>query len=87
MLFQTFAMKDMEATYRWAHSIGPEVSKAVEFQMLMNRNVMGFMGPGMEVLAPIFADTKEEFEEAKRFIQESPIRKRPNLRCLVLTRE
>lgn len=79
VIYQTFGMKDMEETYRWAHGIGPAVSKAVEFQLLMNRNVMGFMGPGMEVLAPIFADTKEEFEEAKRFINESPIRKKAKL--------
>lgn len=70
-----FSMKHLEHVYRWADEVGPTVPKAVEFQMLMSRNMMNFMGPGIEAFAPIFADTREEFEEAKQFMEKSPVKK------------
>lgn len=71
-----FSIKHLEDVYRWAYDIGPEVPKSVEFQMLMNKNMMNILGPGIEAFAPIFADTREEFEEAKKFMEQSPIKKK-----------
>ncbi|MEL6969026.1 MAG: FAD-binding protein [Bacteroidota bacterium] len=73
VIVHNFAIKHLEDVYRWAHEVGPTIPKAVEFQMLMNKNVLGLMGPGIEAVAPIFADTKDEFEEAKAFMKNSPI--------------
>jgi len=73
VIVHDFAMKHLEDVYRWAYEVGPEIPKAVEFQMLMSKNVMGILGPGIEAIAPIFADTKDEFEEAKSFMKNSPI--------------
>ncbi|MEM9718170.1 MAG: FAD-binding protein [Bacteroidota bacterium] len=73
VIVHNFAIKHLEDVYRWAYEVGPEIPKAVEFQMLMSKNVLGLLGPGIEAIAPIFADTKEEFEEAKRFMKNSPI--------------
>lgn len=75
-----FSMKHLEHVYRWAYEVGPTVPKSVEFQMIMSRNMMNFMGPGIEAFAPIFADTKEEFEAAKQFMENSPIKKRAIIR-------
>jgi hypothetical protein len=69
-----FSIKHLEDVYRWAHEVGPSIPKAVEFQMLMNSNMMNIMGPGIEAFAPIFADTEDEFEEAKSFMINSPIK-------------
>lgn len=73
VIVHNFAIKHLEDVYRWANDVGPEIPKAVEFQMLMSKNVLGLLGPGIEAIAPIFADTKEEFEEAKQFMKNSPI--------------
>ncbi|HAP61904.1 MAG TPA: hypothetical protein DCR93_21195 [Cytophagales bacterium] len=73
VIAHNFAIKHLEDVYRWAHAVGPEIPKAVEFQMVMSKNVLNFMGPGIEAIAPIFADTKDEFEEAKHFMKNSPI--------------
>lgn len=75
-----FGIKYLEDVYRWAYEVGPDVPKAVEFQMMMSRNMMNFMGPGIEAFAPIFADTRDEFEEAKKFMDQSPIRHKATIR-------
>ncbi|MEM1119630.1 MAG: FAD-binding protein [Bacteroidota bacterium] len=73
-IVHNYALKHLEHVYRWAHEVGPEIPKAVEFQMVMNQNVLGLLGPGIEAVAPIFADTKDELEDAKQFMKNSPIR-------------
>lgn len=79
-----FKMKHLEDVYRWAYDVGPSIPKAVEFQMAMNRNMMGILGPGIEAVAPIFADTQDEFEEAKQFMKNSPIAKKAIIRTPVM---
>ncbi|MEO1437491.1 MAG: FAD-binding protein, partial [Bacteroidota bacterium] len=76
VIVHSFAMKHLEDVYRWAYEVGPSIPKAVEFQMLMSKNMLNVLGPGIEAIAPIFADTKEEFEEAKAFMKNSPIGKK-----------
>lgn len=71
-----FPIQYLEEVYRWAYEVGPEIPKAVEFQMIMSKKMLNVLGPGIEALAPIFADTKEEFEEAQAFMINSPIRKK-----------
>ncbi|MEM6347048.1 MAG: FAD-binding protein [Bacteroidota bacterium] len=73
VIVHDFAIKHLEHVYRWAYEVGPEIPKAVEFQMLMSKNMLNLLGPGIEAIAPIFADTKDEFEEAKAFMKNSPI--------------
>lgn len=71
-----FSIKHLEDVYRWAYEIGPDIPRAVEFQMLMSKNMMNVMGPGIEAFAPIFADNEDEFEAAKAFMHNSPIKKK-----------
>ncbi|MBL7783787.1 MAG: FAD-binding protein [Saprospiraceae bacterium] len=74
-----FGIEHLEDVYRWAYDIGPDIPKAVEFQLMMSKNMLNLLGPGIEALAPIFADTKEEFEAAKSFMLHSPIRKKAKI--------
>ena len=67
-------MKHLEDVYSWAYEVGPSIPKAVEFQMIMSNKMSGIFGPGIEAAAPIFADTKDEFEEAMAFMKNSPIK-------------
>ncbi len=76
MMTHVFAMKHLEDVFRWAYETGPFISPAVEFQMLMSRNTLKFLVPGIEAAAPVFADTKDELEEAVSFMRNSPIKKK-----------
>ncbi|GAB4413644.1 MAG: hypothetical protein OHK0039_20790 [Bacteroidia bacterium] len=69
-----FRMKHLEDVFRWAHEVGPEIPRAVEFQMVMSNNMLNLLGPGIEAVAPIFADTRDEYEAAMDFMKNSPIR-------------
>ena len=74
IIVHQFYMKHLEDVYNWAYEVGPTIPKAVEFQMLMSNKMSGIFGPGIEAAAPIFADTKDEFEEAMAFMKNSPIK-------------
>lgn len=76
IIVHDFYMKHLEDVYNWAYEVGPSIPKAVEFQMLMSREMLNILGPGIEAIAPIFADTKDEYEEAMAFMKNSPIKKK-----------
>jgi FAD/FMN-containing dehydrogenase len=76
IIVHDFLMKHLEDVYHWAYEVGPTIPKAVEFQMLMSNNMLNLLGPGIEAVAPIFADTKDEYEEAMAFMKNSPIKKK-----------
>ena len=69
-----FSIKHLEAVYNWAYEVGPSIPKAVEFQMLMSNKLLNILGPGIEAMAPIFADTRDEYEAAIAFMKNSPIK-------------
>jgi len=71
--FQSFPMSRLDEVFRWAHAVGPEVSAAVELQLVLTRNAVGVGGPGIEVFAPVFADTARATFDALRFMNESAL--------------
>lgn len=79
MVLHTYRMSELENVFRWADEVGPEVSRKVEFQMLLTPDTIGRGGPGIEVLAPVLADSWAEAREATRFIRESALRRRARL--------
>lgn len=74
MKMQIFRRRHLEEVFRWADRIGADVPRSVEFQMLVTPKAMGIFQPGIEVIAPVLADSRSEAKEAVRFIDESPIR-------------
>jgi len=76
---QVFRMTHLEDVFAWADRVGPEVSRAVEFQMVLNRQAFGIGAPGIEVLAPVMADSWAEARKAVAFIAESPVRAKASL--------
>ena len=69
-----FKIRHLEDVFHRAYEVGPDIPKAVEFQMLMSNNMAGLFGPGIEAVAPIFADTREEFEAAMAFMKNSSVK-------------
>jgi FAD/FMN-containing dehydrogenase len=80
MILHAFSIKYLDAVFEWAHAVGPSVPAAVEFQLLMSRKTLSVMGPGIEVAAPVFADSKEELMEATAFMRQSPIKSKAYFR-------
>ncbi len=73
---QIFARKHLDDVFRWADDIGAAVPRSVEFQMVPTPKALGLFRPGIEVVAPVLANSYEEAKEAVRFVDESPIRKK-----------
>lgn len=76
---QVFRMKHLEEVFRWADCVGPEVSSRVEFQMVMNRKAFGIGAPGIEVMAPVMADSFGQAKEDVAFMRNSPICRKASL--------
>ncbi|MEM1375629.1 MAG: FAD-binding oxidoreductase, partial [Pseudomonadota bacterium] len=79
MKMQIFRMKHLEKVFRWAEEIGPDVSRQVEFQFVMTPKALGIFSPGLELVAPVIAGSRQEAKEAVRFMTDSPIRKYASL--------
>lgn len=69
-----FGMEQLEEVFRWANTVGPTVPDAIELQLLMTTKTVKFGKAGIEVAAPIFADTREEWEAAKQFMDKSALK-------------
>lgn len=75
MKVQVFRQEHLDDVFRWADDVGASVARSVEFQMLITPKAMGIFKPGIEVFAPVLANSWKEAREAVRFINDSPIRK------------
>lgn len=76
---QIFRMRHLEEVMAWADKAGPDVSPSVEFQMVFNRRATGIFAHGIELLAPVLADSWSEARDAIAFIDKSPLRKKASL--------
>jgi FAD/FMN-containing dehydrogenase len=52
----------------------------VELMLLMSRHVFRVQGPGIQVIAPVFADSWREAQDAVAFLTHSPLRSSAALR-------
>lgn len=71
---QVFRMKHLEQVLTWADRAGPDVAANVEFQLVGNPKALLINSPGLEIIAPVFADSWKEAREHVDFISHSPIR-------------
>ena len=72
---QVFRQRHLEQVFRWTDDIGSAVPQSIELQILITPKALGIFQPGIEVIAPVLADSWAEAREAVRFISDSPIRK------------
>lgn len=71
---QVFGLEHLDEVYRWLDAIGPSVSRQVELQVLMTPRPMFLNRPGLEVIAPVLADSWRAAREAVAFLKTSPLR-------------
>lgn len=76
---QSFPVGMLEEVFRWARATGPEVPASVELQLVLSREATGVRGPGIEVVAPIFADGVMSAVRDLRFLTKGPLRRRASL--------
>ncbi len=74
MKIQVFRMEHLEDVFRWADQVGAAVPRNVEFQLLITPKCLGTFKPGIEVFAPVMADSWKEAREAVAFLNENPLR-------------
>ena len=77
--FHSYSMEHLEELLCWAHAIGPEVSAAVELQLVLTRRAAAVNGPGIELFAPVFADGLSDAVRALSFLHKSPLRRKAAL--------
>jgi FAD/FMN-containing dehydrogenase len=66
----------LDEVYTWARSVGADVDRRVEFQILMSR-AMPFIGldePCLTVIGPVFADSEQDAADALAFMETCPVR-------------
>ena len=73
---QSYPMSMLDEAFRWARAIGPTVPASVELQVVLTSHATRVGGPGIEVFAPVFAESVREAVGALSFMQRSPLRKR-----------
>ncbi len=66
----------VEEVFHWLHQIGPSVPASIELQALMTRRAEGAGGPGIVVVAPVFADGVRDALRDVSFMHDSPLRRR-----------
>ncbi len=77
---QSYPLSMLEEVFRWARRIGPEVPSSVELQIMMTPRALGVGGPGIEVFAPVFADSVRGALADVSFMNAAPHRKRAAVR-------
>ncbi len=80
LALQHFSIDLLEEVFRWAHAVGPQVPASVELMLMLSRHVTWVRGPGIMVVAPVFANSWREALNAVAFMNASPLRRRAALR-------
>jgi FAD/FMN-containing dehydrogenase len=71
-----YGPEHLDELMRWAHHVGPDVPPSIEFMVFIRRELMGHAGPGLQVLAPVLADSEEQARADLAFIEDCPLRHR-----------
>lgn len=79
-----YRIEHLEDVYAWAHEAGRDVLPEVELQILMTRRAGAIFAPGLEVVAPVFADSEKRAREVAAFLTESPLRAKAAVRVPLL---
>ncbi len=68
-----YGPEHLDEVMRWAHHVGPTVPASIELMVFMRRDLMGHSGPGLQVLAPVLADSEEQAREDLAFLEDCPL--------------
>ena len=67
-----YPIEHLEALFRWAHAVGPQVPDSIELMLLVSRKTSFVRGPGVTVVAPVFADSLRQAWRDLAFMKTLP---------------
>jgi len=67
-----YGVEHLETLVPWAHAVGPQVPASIELMMLMSRKTDFVKGPGIAVVAPVFADSLSQAWRDLAFMKTLP---------------
>ncbi|MEY3124857.1 MAG: hypothetical protein RLZZ573_1377 [Pseudomonadota bacterium] len=79
MKLQVFRIRHLEDVMAWADRVGPQVAPNVEFQIVMNPKAAVINAHGLEVIAPVMADSWKQARECVDFMSHSVVRSKAKL--------
>lgn len=72
-----YPIECLEEVFRWAHEIGPRVSRAMELMLVVHRDPEGELE--VAVTGPVLVENAEEAAEALALLETCPVRQRAKL--------
>jgi FAD/FMN-containing dehydrogenase len=70
--FAFYRASHLEELVHWVHRIGPQVPASIELMLIMSRSIPFIDGPGVMVVAPVFADSLRAAWRDLSFMQSRP---------------
>ena len=70
--YRSYPADALPEVFRFLYDVGPHVSPKVELQAMMSRRVRGVRGAGIEIMAPVFADSLRDARAALAFLDDAP---------------
>ena len=68
----TYPIDRLDEVFSWARRIGPDVPPAVDLNIMASRAAKVIRGQGIEVMAPVFADSWSSARRATSFMRTRP---------------
>tara|TARA_B110001454_G_scaffold177183_1_gene169572 strand:- start:7983 stop:9317 length:1335 start_codon:yes stop_codon:yes gene_type:complete len=68
----TYSADKFEKVIRWARDVGPSVPDSVELMFVFSRCIPAIDGPGILVIAAVFADTPDQAQRDLSFLETRP---------------
>jgi len=79
MVLQSYRAEHLEAVFAWAEQVGPDVPRSVELQLLMTQKAMVANGPGIEIVAPVLAESYDTARRDCSFLTSSKLRRKASV--------
>lgn len=67
-----YPLGKFEALLRWAHGVADEVPRSIELMLAVSRRIPFMRGPGVALIAPVFADSLSAARPDLAFLQSRP---------------
>ena len=70
--FAFYSADRFEELVRWAHRVGPDVPASIELMLILSRQIPFIDGPGVMIVAPVFADSLRAAWQDLSFMKTRP---------------
>lgn len=68
----SYPLARLPEVFAWAHEVAPRVPAAIELMLMVSHDTFGMRGAGIQVIAPVFADSLRAAKQATAFMATRP---------------